>query len=551
MSILDLISLAIRVIAVAVAVWHMRRTKDWRFLILGAIAAMMTIRHALVMSAEGPFDPAVFMAAAEDLPGFADSLLILIAIVAFGRLFGAQLKERVRLRDTLSSASDLDWQVDARGRFEYISNRLAQITDEEVTALIGSRAIPVDPASGALPDGWGGLLETVMRREPFSEVITEVTRPDGEVLFLSTSGIPITSPTGEYLGYRGSSRDVTKQVRAEQALHLMRQAVDGSLAAIGLFDPDGRVTYVNKAALSMWGINDAGEVLGKASTEFWADQEFAEEALKRLKAEGEWVGEARGKRGDGGEIDIWGCCNAVRDEATGAVIAYQYSILDITERKKLDANIHLAHAALGSSLDAIALSDTNGKLTYVNKSFLNLFGCRNEEEALAFHRRDFWENPEGAAAVAQLLQEGKSFVGEIVGKRRDGSRIHLRLSANVIRDEATGDPVAWMTSMQDVTVLKRSERDLQLRSAALDAAQDGIVIVDARQGDQPIIYINSAFEGLSGYASAEVIGQNCRFLQGGDRDQPGRSEIRQALAEGNPEGGQRQRAGRRDHEAAP
>jgi PAS domain S-box-containing protein len=48
----------------------------------------------------------------------------------------------------------------------------------------------------------------------------------------------------------------------------------------------------------------------------------------------------------------------------------------------------------------------------------------------------------------------------------------------------------------------------------------------------PIIYINPAFERMTGYEAQEVIGRNCRFLQGEDKDQPALDELREALREG-------------------
>ncbi|THF68375.1 PAS domain S-box protein [Deinococcus sp. Arct2-2] len=74
--------------------------------------------------------------------------------------------------------------------------------------------------------------------------------------------------------------------------------------------------------------------------------------------------------------------------------------------------------------------------------------------------------------------------------------------------------------------------DLQLLSQTLAACAIGVIITDALQADQPIVYVNPAFEHLSGYSAVELIGRNCRFLQGQDRGQPGVVEIKQALAQG-------------------
>jgi PAS domain S-box-containing protein len=66
----------------------------------------------------------------------------------------------------------------------------------------------------------------------------------------------------------------------------------------------------------------------------------------------------------------------------------------------------------------------------------------------------------------------------------------------------------------------------------LDHGSDGMLIADMGVRDQPILHVNHMFESITGYAAAEVIGKNCRYLQGNDRLQPEIAEIRAALAEG-------------------
>ena len=72
---------------------------------------------------------------------------------------------------------------------------------------------------------------------------------------------------------------------------------------------------------------------------------------------------------------------------------------------------------------------------------------------------------------------------------------------------------------------------LALKDRALDVAAEGVTIADARQPDRPLIYANQGFERMTGYAAADVMGRNCRFLQGPDTDANDVVEIRSALAE--------------------
>jgi PAS domain S-box-containing protein len=71
----------------------------------------------------------------------------------------------------------------------------------------------------------------------------------------------------------------------------------------------------------------------------------------------------------------------------------------------------------------------------------------------------------------------------------------------------------------------------RLLGRAVAASSNGIVITDPRVPDNPIVYVNPAFEEISGYTAEEVRGRNCRFLQGGYRDQPALDELREALTE--------------------
>jgi PAS domain S-box-containing protein len=71
----------------------------------------------------------------------------------------------------------------------------------------------------------------------------------------------------------------------------------------------------------------------------------------------------------------------------------------------------------------------------------------------------------------------------------------------------------------------------RLLERAVTASTNSIVITDPNQADNPIVYVNPAFERTTGYAAEEVLGRNCRLLQGEDLDQPVLAELRDAVHE--------------------
>ncbi|WDU63082.1 PAS domain S-box protein [Pseudomonas poae] len=72
----------------------------------------------------------------------------------------------------------------------------------------------------------------------------------------------------------------------------------------------------------------------------------------------------------------------------------------------------------------------------------------------------------------------------------------------------------------------------QLMQMVINASNEGIVVAEREGKDKPLIYVNPAFEQLTGYTLDEILYQDCRFLQSGDRDQPGLMAIREALESG-------------------
>lgn len=79
-------------------------------------------------------------------------------------------------------------------------------------------------------------------------------------------------------------------------------------------------------------------------------------------------------------------------------------------------------------------------------------------------------------------------------------------------------------------LLYHSQSQIKLLSSAVNKVTTGIVITDPLEKDNPIIYANPYFYELTGYTAEEVIGRNCRFIQGADSDPFSINKIRDAIS---------------------
>ena len=74
----------------------------------------------------------------------------------------------------------------------------------------------------------------------------------------------------------------------------------------------------------------------------------------------------------------------------------------------------------------------------------------------------------------------------------------------------------------------------EMLTQILDTCVNGVTLADPELDDAPIVYANKRFEEITGYSREEIIGRNCRFLQGDDRDQEGLRKLRAAIVNHTP-----------------
>jgi PAS domain S-box-containing protein len=170
--------------------------------------------------------------------------------------------EHLRLLDFARASGDWMWETDARLRYLWVSATFEAVTGLSPAALKG-HAIADSPLLDGLgePLPGGQTLYTLLRqRLPITRVITDKRTPHG-TLQVSRSAVPVFDAQGQFCGYRGTARDVTDHIQAEQRTHsqaeLLRKLsaqVPGVIFQLWL-RPDGscRYTYASDASSELFG----------------------------------------------------------------------------------------------------------------------------------------------------------------------------------------------------------------------------------------------------------------------------------------------------------
>jgi len=133
------------------------------------------------------------------------------------------------------------------------------------------------------------------------------------------------------------------------------------------------------------------------------------------------------------------------------------------------------------------------------------------------------------AAVALPLKAGDEVLGAISLYARAAGAFDA--SEIALLQELADDLAYGIKALREAAVRRRMEQELLLGRHAVDSSNDGIMITDSSLPDRPLIYVNPAFERITGYTAAEALGRNARFLLGGDMEQVGMEELRCALRE--------------------
>lgn len=178
------------------------------------------------------------------------------------------------LLDLLHHNSDWVWEVDAQGRYTWVSGVVHDLLGYEPGYVIGRTPFDFMPP-GEAERVAGAFGEIVSQQRAFSGLVNRNMRADGQIVVLETSGIPLFNDRGELTGYRGIDRNISNL--GERVLQL-ETIYDTTPVALCMLDLDGRLVMSNKAMNGLLNISPeeaAGSLLGHLMPDVW--QQFQDD----------------------------------------------------------------------------------------------------------------------------------------------------------------------------------------------------------------------------------------------------------------------------------
>lgn len=381
----------------------------------------------------------------------------------------AALREsEAKYRLLAENAADCIFWIGPDECFKYVSPACEQMsgyTPEEFIADPGLMTNIIHPDDRA---AYRQHLEDNVNTDQ-GELEFRILHRDGSMRWIDHHCKPTHSEQGEYLGRNGVNRDISARKQTELALRKSKDLLQSILENIPVRvfwkDLDSRFLGCNTPFAKDAGRSGADEMTGKSDFEMgWKDR------AELYRADDKAVMESNAPKLDFEELltmpdgsTIWLHTSKVplHDE-NNHVIGMLGIYLDITVRKQAEEQLRKLAQAVEQSPESIIITNLDGDIEYVNEAFTRNSGYLREEiigqnpRALTSGKT----TPETFAALWDTITQGRTWKGEFINNRKDGSEYVDFAIITPIRQQ-DGNISHYVAVQEDITEKKRIGKELE------------------------------------------------------------------------------------------
>ena len=292
--------------------------------------------------------------------------------------------------------------------------------------------------------------------------------------------------------------DITLEKEMEERLRInearYRGIVEDQIEMICRYTPDGRLSFANDAFCKSL-------MITQADISSYSIQNFlpAESVFQIQNAMGTctpdspvWDLELEITVPSGNQLWQHWIFRGIFDD-DGTPIEFQGVGRDVTDRKRAEIELLIKSCAIESSIMPISLATLEGIITYVNPSFLQMWGYNHMTDVIGLPFEHLAHgNVEALKTLFQIRQtvaKNSTFSGEMSGVKKSGTPFNLLIWVSVVRDTA-GTPLCLITYYNDITPQVRMNREVQMKETAISCSYEGVAIICP---DGKIRYTNPSF----------------------------------------------------------
>jgi PAS domain S-box-containing protein len=434
-----------------------------------------------------------------------------------------------RIEAVLKLSRTAVWEVDREGVFTYVSSSFEDLLGYRPEELVGRRTIHDFYPAQSTPELEKELSEDwIGQGEEFAQLAVPLVAKSGEIVWVSSSGMPIRDGEGRVVGFRGADRDITALKQAEENLRANEQTlwrqIQEAPVPMALSD-SGDLQEVNRAFVRTFGYAP-DEV---ASIEAWFAKAYPDEVYReqvRRDAE-EWFAQAaKGEVPQTREYRVTCKDGRVLDvEVAGAVVAGRFvgTFTDVSSRRRELEMRAAREEELRRVMESLPFpvvistagldfdwQDARAEVTFVNRRFTALFGYEHGDVPTVsdWARQAFPDEKKRHEIFAVLDRQvqaalrGDGEVGpvEITVVAKNGEPRDVLIQAVAVGNQL-------VTSMEDVTERNRVRAELEEREAKFRRMIENapVAISFTREGGS-VLSFNKAFTRMFGWTSEDVSG---------------------------------------------
>ena len=391
-----------------------------------------------------------------------------LAARARAKADNAALREsEAKYRLLAEHAVDFVFWIGPDGRFRYVSPACEQVsghTPEEFLAdpELMTRIIHPDDSAAYLRH-MNHISDADTCKQEF-----RIVHKDGTVCWINHHCQSLHGENGEFLGRRGANHDITARKQTEAALRkskdLLQSVLENVPVRIFWKDRDSRYLGCNIQFAHDAGRSGPDELAGQTDFDMgWKDQAESYRADDKAVMESgipKLDFEEPQTTPDGNTIWLRTSKVPLRDE-NGQVIGILGIYEDISARKRAEEQLRKLAQAVEQSPESIVITNLCAEIEYVNEAFLHTSGYLREE-ILGRNPRVLQSGktpPETYRTLWDALASGRSWKGEFVNQRKDGSE-YVEFAIITPLRQPDGSITHYVAVKEDITEKKRIGAEL-------------------------------------------------------------------------------------------